>query len=158
MNWSAMHLPAAWHAQHKRRRRSPQIVRLRDHVADLVHGAADEVHELKFCDGTHAGQRSAESCSHDGRLGNRRIYYALGTEAVNEAVGDLERSAVDADVFTQTEDARVTLHLLPDALADGFEISELWHDGKVYYFQNSRMQAGRSLSCVCAFTVCQLYS
>jgi len=46
---------------------------------------------------------------------------------VDEAFGDFERAAVDADVFPHAEDGRVTLHLLPDSLADGFEIGDRWH-------------------------------
>ena len=36
--------------------------------------------------------------------------------------GDLERAAVDADVFADQEDVRVALHLFPEALADGFQV------------------------------------
>ena len=42
-------------------------------------------------------------------------------------VGYFEGAAVDADVFAQAEDGGIALHLLPDALADGFEIGELRH-------------------------------
>src|ERR1700758_5217884 len=102
-------------------------MRLRDHVGDLVEGAADEVHELKFGYGPHTGQGRAKRGSDDGRFGDGGIDDALGTEAIDEAVGDLEGAAVDTNVFADAEDGWVMLHFLPDSLADGFEIGEGWH-------------------------------
>src|SRR5580700_4547749 len=100
-------------------------VRFRDHVADLVEGAADEVHELEFGDRTHAGEGGSECRAHDGGLGDGCVDDALGAEAVDETIGDFERAAVDADVFAQAEDGGVAVHFFPDSLADGFEVSEL---------------------------------
>ena len=102
-------------------------MRLRDHVGDLVEGAADEVHELEFGYGPHAGQGCAKGGSDDGRFGNGRIDDALGTEAIDEAVGDLEGTTVDTNVFADAEDGWVALHFFPDSLADGFEIGEGRH-------------------------------
>jgi hypothetical protein len=102
-------------------------VRFRDHVADLVEGAADEVHELKFGDGAHSGERCAESRTYDGGFGDGCVDDALRAEAVDEPVGDFKRPAVDADVFTQAEDGWVAVHFFPDSLADGFEVGELGH-------------------------------
>ena len=64
-------------------------------------------------------------------LGDGRINDPLGAEAVDEAVGDFERAAIDADVFANAEDGGVALHFLPDSLADGFEIGELRHKALV---------------------------
>ena len=122
---AAVDIAAAGAAQDEGCRRAPEVMRLRDHVADLVHGAADEVHELKFGDRTHAGERRAEGRAHDGGFCDRRVDDPLGTEAVNEAVGDFEGAAVDADVFADAEDGGVALHFFPDSLADGFEIGKL---------------------------------
>ena len=122
---AAVDVSAAGAAQDERRGRAPEVVRLGDHVADLVEGAADEVHELKFGDRAHAGERRAESRAHDGGFGDGRVDDALGAEAVDESVGDFERAAVDADVFAEAEDGRVALHFFPDSLADGFEIGKL---------------------------------
>jgi len=41
-------------------------VGLRDHVGDLVEGASDEIHELKFGHRAHAGEGSAKGGSDDG--------------------------------------------------------------------------------------------
>jgi len=106
-------------------------VRLRGHVDDLVEGATDEVHELKLGYGTQSGESGTECRAYDGRLRNRSIDDALGAKAINESVGDFERATVDTDVFADTEDARVALHLLPDTLADGFEVGDHGHEQEV---------------------------
>src|SRR5579872_4961236 len=51
---------AAGAAQDERSGGTPEVMRLGDHVGDLVEGAADEVHELKFGDGAHASKRGSE--------------------------------------------------------------------------------------------------
>ncbi len=124
---AAVNIAAAGSANHQRRGRAPAIVSLGNHVDDLVEGAADEIHELEFGHRTHAGERRAEGRADDGGLRDGRVDDALRAEAIDEAVGDFERAAVDADVFAETEDGRIALHFLPDSLADGFEIGELRH-------------------------------
>ena len=124
---TAVNVSAAGPAQDERSGRAPEVVRFRDHVADLVEGAADEVHELEFGDGTHASERRPEGRAHNGGLGDGRVDHTLRAEAVDESVGDFERAAVDADVFAQAEDGCVAVHFFPDSLADGFEVGELGH-------------------------------
>src|ERR1700683_1507640 len=97
---------------------------LGDHVADLVESAANEVHELEFSDGAHASERRSEGRAYDGRLGDGRVDDALRTEAVDETVGDLKSSAINSDVFAETENGGVAVHFFPDSLADGFEVGE----------------------------------
>src|ERR1700682_4008568 len=80
---------------------APEVMRLRDHVGNLIEGAADEVHELEFGDGTHAGERCSEGRAHDCGLGDRRIDDALGAEAVDETISDFKSPAVDANVFAE---------------------------------------------------------
>ena len=124
---AAVHIAAAGAANDQGRRCSPAVVSFSNHVDDLVESAADEIHELELGHRTHAGERGAESGADDGGFRDGSINDALGSEAVDEAVGDFECAAVNADVLAQAEDGRVALHFLPDALADGFEIGELWH-------------------------------
>src|SRR5258708_6838204 len=128
VEWPAMHIAAAWTANHQRGGRSPAVVRLRGHVDDLIEGAADEVHELELGHGAQSGKSSSEGSAYDGRLRNRRVDHALGSESVDEAIGDLECSAVDTDVLAQTKDGWLALHLFPDSLADGFEIGGDGHE------------------------------
>ena len=122
-----MHVATTRPAQHQRCGRAPAVVRRRDHVDDLIEGAADEIHELELGDRTQAGKRRPKRRAYDGRLGDGRVDHALGAEAVDEAVGDFESSAVDADVFAEAKDTRVAFHFFPDSLADGFEIGGLGH-------------------------------
>jgi hypothetical protein len=102
-------------------------MRFRDHVGDLVEGATDEVHELKFGDGAHAGEGRAKSGSDDRGLGDRGIDDAPGTETVDKSIRYFKGAAVDANVLANAEDGRVALHFFPDSLADGFEIGEGRH-------------------------------
>src|SRR5712672_325379 len=53
MKRPAMDVAAAWSADHQGGGGSPAIVRLGDHVDDLVEGASDEVHELERGHWTH---------------------------------------------------------------------------------------------------------
>src|SRR5579872_4179123 len=122
MERAAVNAPAAGPPDHDRSGRAPAVVRLGQHVGDLVEGATDEIHELELGHGTQPGERGPEGGAHDGGLSDGSINYALRAKTLDEAVGDLESAAVDADVLAQAEDTGVPLHLLPDALADSFEI------------------------------------
>ena len=117
-----MYVSAAGTTQNQRSRRTPEVMRLCDHVRNLVEGAADEIHELKFGDGTHAGERRSESGAHYGGLGDWSIDDALGTEAVDKAISDFKGAAINADVFAEAEDSWIAIHFFPDSLADGFEV------------------------------------
>src|SRR6202140_1603908 len=59
-------------ANHQWRRRIPAIVRLGQHVYDLVESAADEVHELKLSHRPHAGKRSPIGRANDSGFSNGR--------------------------------------------------------------------------------------
>src|SRR5450755_4024810 len=98
------------------------------HVNDLVEGAADEIHELKLGDGAHSGERSAEGRADDGRLRDGSVDDALGAEAADEALGNFESTAVDADVFAKAKDGGVALHFFPDTLANGFKVGNGRHE------------------------------
>ena len=127
MKWSTMNVATAGPAQNQWRRRAPQIVRLGHHVADLVKSAADEIHELEFGHRAHAGERGSEGRADYGGLRNRRVDYAFWPKPVNKTFGDLERAAINTDIFAETKNGWVALHLLPDALANRFEIGKLGH-------------------------------
>src|SRR5215469_18207432 len=129
VKWPSMNAPARGPAQHQRYRRSPAKMRLGQQVNDLVEGASDEVHKLKLGHRTHSGEGRAEASVHNGHLGDRSIDHAFGSEAIDEAVGDLESAAVDTDVFSDAKDGGIALHLFPDALADCLEVGKGRHVG-----------------------------
>src|SRR5579863_1711492 len=141
MERAAVDVSAAGAAEDERGGRSPEVVRFRDHVGNLVHGAGDEIHELEFGDGAHAGERGSEGRAYDGGLGDGRVDDALGAEAVDESVGDFEGAAVDADVLAEAEDGGIAVHFFPDSLADGFEVGELH---KVQSFKSLLFYARRA--------------
>jgi hypothetical protein len=63
----------------------------------------------------------------DRRFRDRRVDHAGFAESLLEALGDLERAAIRADVLAQHEDAIVALHLLPQALAQRLEKGDFGH-------------------------------
>src|SRR6267154_2721919 len=67
---AAVDVSTAGTAENERSGRSPEIVRLRDHVGNLIESAADEVHELKFGYRAHDGERRPEGRAHDGGFGD----------------------------------------------------------------------------------------
>ena len=74
---AAVDVSATGAAQDQWSGRAPEIVRLRNHVGDLVEGAADEVHELKFGDWTHAGERGSEGRAYDVGSPGTELEFAL---------------------------------------------------------------------------------
>ena len=67
-------------------------------------------------DRTHPHVRRAGRRADDADLGDRRVDHARVAEAVEQAVGHLERAAVRADVLAEAEDVGVALHLLEQRL------------------------------------------
>src|ERR1051326_5837830 len=86
MEGPTMDVSAAGPAQDEWSRSAPKVVSLGNHVGDLVEGAADEIHELKFGDRAHAGERGAEGRTHDGGLCDGRVDNAFGTDAVDKSI------------------------------------------------------------------------
>src|SRR5581483_7466055 len=71
---------------------------------------------------THSSKRRTERCAHDRRFGDRRVDHALAAEVMDESFRDFERASIYADVFANTEDSGIALHLFPNAFADCFDI------------------------------------
>ncbi len=76
-------------------------------VHDLVEGEHAEVDGHHLDDRSHAAERRADSRADEGRLGQRRVADALGSELLEQALADGERAAVAADVLSHQEHARV---------------------------------------------------
>jgi hypothetical protein len=63
----------------------------------------------------------------ESRLGDRRVDHPALTKASEQPVGDLEGSAISADVLSEEKDTFVPLHLLEEGLTNGFEVRRLSH-------------------------------
>src|SRR5439155_24942686 len=98
-----MDIAAARPANHHRGGSTPAVMGLGRHIHNLVEGATDEVHELKFSNRTHAGKCRAKCGTHDSGFGDGRIDDSLGAEAVDESIRDFECPTVNADVLADTE-------------------------------------------------------
>ena len=94
---------------------------------EVVPRARDEVGELHLGDGAHAHDRRAGAAADDRGLGERRVDHAPGAELLLEALRDLERAAVDADVLADHEDALVAPHLLAKPVGDRLQVRLLGH-------------------------------
>ena len=97
-------------------RRAPSIARFRRVVHDLIERAHDEVGELEFDDRTQPFDRRGAGGADEAALRNRRIDDALGSEFVEKAARDLERSAEHRDVLAEQDDVAVAAHLVPQGL------------------------------------------
>ena len=64
----------------------------------------------------------------DPRLRERRVHDAVGAELLEEAVGDLERAAEDADVLAHQQHALVVAHLRAQAVGDRLQVGHLAHE------------------------------
>ncbi len=120
---AAVNAAARRRAHHDRHGRVPAIAALGGEVDNLVEAAGDEIGELHLRHRPQPHEAGADGRADDGAFGNGRIHHAFLAEMLEESGGHFERAAVDADVFAQQEDVRVALHLFPQPLADGFQVS-----------------------------------
>jgi hypothetical protein len=97
-------------------------------VDDLVKAAGDEVGELHLADRAQPDDGGTDRRADDPRLGERRVHHPFGTELLDEAVGDLERAAVDADVLAHEQDAVVPAHLGAQTVGDRAQVGHLGHE------------------------------
>src|SRR6185312_3450998 len=72
--------------------------------------------------GPHAHHGGADGAADHGGLADRRVHDPHRPEAVEEAGGDAEGAAVGADVLAEHEHPLVRFHLVPQGLADGFQV------------------------------------
>src|SRR5579875_65593 len=106
------------------------IAQLGTLVEDHIPADAEEIDEHQLDDGTQAGGSGAYGGADEARLGDGRIQHALAPEffhqplrdAKHAAPGVLLLEAADAgssrDILTHQNNARITLHLLPQRLVD----------------------------------------
>ena len=76
-------------------------------VDDLVECQETEIDRHDLDDRAHPAKRSADPGADKGRLGQRRIADAVGTELVEEAFGDRIAAAIAPNVLAHQKDALV---------------------------------------------------
>ena len=116
-----MHAAAGRPANDHGHGRAPEVMGFGDEVGDLIEAAGDEIDELHFGDGAQAEIAHAAGRADDGRFADGRFDHALAAEFREQAVGDFESAAVDADVLADGDDGGIALHFFEHGLADGFE-------------------------------------
>ena len=110
-------------------RLAPAVAALGREVGDLVEAAGHEVCELHFEDWAQSIDGGSGASAHDARLSEGGVHHTQLAEAFQHALGDLERTAVSRHVLAHHEDRVIAFHLLPDALADCFDIGCFCHGG-----------------------------
>ncbi len=105
MERAAVNAAAGRPAQDHRHGSAVAIVRFGDEVGDLIEAAGDEINELHFGHRAQAQIAHAAGGADDGGFADRRFDDALVAESREQALGDLERAAIDADVFAEATTA-----------------------------------------------------
>ncbi len=106
------------------------VMELAGDVNDLVEGAGDEIRKLHLADRSHSDDRGPDGPANDRFLADRRVDHPVGAELRQESVGDLERTAVDADVLAEQDDALILTHRNTQGVGYRFEIAQLRHQRK----------------------------
>ena len=91
-------------------------------VEDLVQGQQAEVDRHDLHDRPHPTDGGPDPGADEGRLRQRRIPDALGSEFLEQAETDAEGSAVGADVLAHQEDPFIPVQRVPDACAQGLAV------------------------------------
>src|SRR5207237_4823406 len=105
----------------------PAVPALCGKVRDLIESARNKIGELHFGDGTHPHECGADSGSYNSRLGYRCVDDAPLTEPFEHSSCNLERAAVNPNIFAENEHPFVLFHFFPDTLANRFNVSGQSH-------------------------------
>src|SRR5438034_761628 len=119
--------PATGTAHHHRTRQHRSIPGSRYIIGEHVVSGRDEVNELHLAHWPHSHVCSASRRANDCRLRNGRIDHPLLAVLRHQSFGDLERTAVGANVLAKAEYVLVALHLLEERFANRLEIGGLRH-------------------------------
>ena len=74
---------------------------------ELVHRRRNEIGELNFGNGAQSHHGAADGRRDDNAFGERRIEHAVFAIFIEQAGGDFEHAAGQADIFAEDEDAFV---------------------------------------------------
>ena len=120
---------ALGHAHDERHARlaAEHVVDVRGVVDDLVEGEQREVDRHQLDDRAQPGHRGADADADDRVLGDRRVAHAPLAELLEQAVGDLEGAAEDADVLAHQQHALVAAQLLAQRRVERLAVAHLGH-------------------------------
>src|SRR5882724_1228640 len=117
------HSGTTWTAKDCGNTATPAITALGRIVSQQVKARRDEIDKLELSHRSHSHQCRPARCADNSPFGDRGINHARLAEFVDESIRDLKRTAVSTYVFANDEHGWITLHLLPDTLADRFDKS-----------------------------------
>ena len=89
-------------------------------MQQLIESHIEEIDELHFADRSHAHERRADRGAQNGGFGDRRVTHALGSEALQQALGHAECAAEHANILADNEHPRVFGHQLGVRRAQAF--------------------------------------
>ena len=84
-----------------------------------------EIDRHDLDDRPHAAEGRTDPGADKGRFGKRRVADALGTELVEQSLGDRIAAAIAPDILAHQEDARIGQQRLADRLADRLAVGDL---------------------------------
>src|SRR6516162_3575233 len=96
-------------------------------VHKLIEAGIKKSHKLDLANGFEPLRCHTNAETADEEFSKRRIQHALRSKALLEASGRAEDAAVDADVFTKHNHARIVLHRASQCQVDGLDQRCLSH-------------------------------
>src|ERR1044072_4738378 len=114
MKWTRAHARSAWTTKDGRQSGAPAITTLRRVVRQQIKAGGNEIDKLKLCNRPHSHQRRATRCPNDRTFRDRRIDNSFLAKLVDQAIWNLERPALRADVLARHKHGWIPFHLFPD--------------------------------------------
>ena len=105
------------------------VVHARRFAHHLVEGREDEVGELYLHHRAHAVHGRPDGHAHNAGLGQWGVDDSARAELLNQAFGDPEHAAVEANILTDEEHAGVRLKFFAEAVPHSFDQPHLTHHG-----------------------------
>src|ERR1700741_2332430 len=105
MKWSGPYTRTTWTTKDRRQSSAPAITTLGRVVRQQIEAGGNEIDKLKLSNRTHALHPRPKSCPDDRAFRDRRIDDALFAKLVEQAIGNLERAAIRADVLADHKHA-----------------------------------------------------
>src|SRR3990172_4751197 len=121
MKWAGAQARTARAPEYRSYPCAPAIATLGCVICQQIKSRANEIDELKLRNWAHAHERRATRCTDDCALRNGRVDHPALAEFLEQPIGDFKGATINPNVFADNKDCRITLQLLPDALANRFD-------------------------------------